>query len=69
MLSQESTGEQQMVQIECPRHENPSVSLRLGGFIFSFSTFPSPQIHFPISSLLLSRVIRIGFPQYTQFIL
>ena len=40
----------QMVQFECPRHSNPCVSLRLGEF------------HFPIFSLPLSGVIRIGLP-------
>ena len=40
----------QMVQFECPRHSNPFVSLRLGEF------------HFPIFSLPLSGVIRIGLP-------
>ena len=38
----------QMVQVECPRHSNPCVSLRLGEF------------HVPIFSLPLSGVIRIG---------
>ena len=41
----------QMVQFECPRHWNPTLTLRLWEF------------HFPIFSLPLSGVIRIG-PQY-----
>ena len=40
-----------MVQFECPRHWKTSATLRLG------------EIHFPIFSLPLSGVIRIG-PQY-----
>ena len=39
-----------MVQFEGPRHSNPCVSLKLGEF------------HFPLFSLYLSGVIRIGLP-------
>ena len=43
----------QMVQFECPRHWKTCATLRLG------------EIHFPIFSLPLSGVIRIG-PQYKR---
>ena len=39
-----------MVQFEGPRHSNPCVSLRLG------------ELYFPIFSLPLSGIIRIGLP-------